>query len=249
MTYTTKNPAAFGTPNHNGCTIARPVTQWPAFDSNKYCGEVRRIIAWTVPKSAYEALKLPDNLDLFLTSEGHWAKTFEHAEHLLANTEPPKEFIVKGNTLSLFVPPQWAEENGNPSAYDDYRVFRTAAGGWDAEEAQELVLVEANCWEIEEAQQEPQEREGYSIDNCIPYAMALQLIRELKNSDIEAAITAGGIALVPTADQLDAMYRVCKVYKVTPFKGGTTHQEQVASEVYLSRMKRVGESSAAGNEF
>jgi hypothetical protein len=231
MTYTTKNPAALSTPNHNGCTIDRPVTQWPAFDNNhEYCGEIRRIDPWAVPGAVYESLNLPDNLDLFLTSEGHWAPTLEIAEHLLINTEAPAEFIVSGATLSLFVPPQWAEENGNPNAYDDYRVFRTAAGGWDAEEAQELVLVEANCWEIEE----PQERERYSINACIPYAVGLQLIKKLKNSGIEASITAGGIALVPTADQLDAMYRVCEVYKVTPFKGGTTHQEQVAGEVPVS---------------
>jgi hypothetical protein len=144
MTYTTKNPAASNTPNHNGCTIDRPVTQWPAFDqNNEYCGEIRIIRAWQVPASVHKSLGLPDRTDLYLTSEGHWAPTLEIAEHLLANTPPAQLLIVKGATLSFFVPPQWAEDNGNPSTHDDYRVFRTAAGGWDAEEAWARQLVGA----------------------------------------------------------------------------------------------------------
>ena len=138
MTYT------LNTANHNGCTIDRPVTQWPTFDSNgEYRGHIHRIAAWAVPSEAYESLSLQDNLDLFLTSEGHWAPTLEIAEHLLINTEAPTEFIVSGATLSLFVPPQWAEENGNPNVHSDYLVSRMAGNYWDADEVQGRVLVAA----------------------------------------------------------------------------------------------------------
>ena len=138
MTYT------LNTANHNGCTIDRPVTQWPTFDSNgEYRGHIHRIAAWAVPKAVHKSLKLQDNLDLFLTTEGHWAPTLEIAEHLLINTEPAKEFIVKGSTLSLFVAPQWAEENGSPNTHSDYRVFRMPGSYWDADEVQGRVLAAA----------------------------------------------------------------------------------------------------------
>jgi hypothetical protein len=144
MTYTTKNPAASNIPNHNGCNLStREETQWPAFKDQEYCGEIRIIRAWQVPARVHKSLGLPDRTDLYLTSEGHWAPTREIAEHLVANTPPAQLLIVKGATLSFFVPPQWAEDNGNPSTYDDYRVFRTAAGGWDAEEAWARQLVGA----------------------------------------------------------------------------------------------------------
>jgi hypothetical protein len=144
MTYTTKNPAASNIPNHNGCNLStKEETQWPAFDqNNEYCGEIHRIAAWAVPARVHKSLGLPDNLDLYLTSNGHWVPTREIAEHFI-NMPPAQSLIVKGATLSFFVPPQWAEENGNPSTHDDYRVFRTAAGGWDAEEACARQLVGA----------------------------------------------------------------------------------------------------------
>ncbi len=135
MTYTTKNPAALSTPNHNGCTIDRPVTQWPAFDQNhEYCGEIHRIAAWAVPNAVYEAWGLQDNLDLYLTTEGHWAPTLEIAEHLLASTPPPKSFKVKGSTLRFFFPSEWLK-NKKPSINEDYRVFRDFANEWTAEVA------------------------------------------------------------------------------------------------------------------
>jgi hypothetical protein len=136
MTYTTKNPAASNIPNHNGCNFStREETKWPAFDqNNEYCGEIRMIRAWQVPASVHKSLGLRGNLDLYVTSEGHWASTREIAEHLLANTPPAQSLIVKGATLSFFVPPQWAEGNGGSTkAYGDCQVFRTATGGWDAQ--------------------------------------------------------------------------------------------------------------------
>ena len=124
----------YATPNHFSCNHTPHETQWPAFDSNgNYCGHINRIAAWAVPAGIHNQLGLPSYVDLYLTSEGHWAPTLEIAEHLLASTPSPRSFTVKGSTISLFVPPQWAEDNGNPNAYEDYRVFRTAAGGWDAE--------------------------------------------------------------------------------------------------------------------
>jgi hypothetical protein len=130
MTYT------INTADYNGCNPTKEVNDFPVFTQSnppEYCGYIHRIAAWQVPQSVHQQLGLRDNLDLYITSKGHWAPTLENAEHGLVNTPPAQSFICKGATLSFFVPPQWAEDNGNPNAHDDYRVFRTAAGGWDAE--------------------------------------------------------------------------------------------------------------------
>jgi hypothetical protein len=135
---------AINIPNNLSCNIATYETQWPVFTQSnppEYCGEIHRIAAWQVPPSVHKEFGLPDRTDMYLTDSGHWAPTLEIAEHCLVNTPRARSFKVKGATLGFFVPPQWAEENGNPSTHDDYRVFRTAAGGWDAEEfwARQLV--------------------------------------------------------------------------------------------------------------
>jgi hypothetical protein len=78
---------------------------------------------------------------LYITSEGQWAQTFEIAEHLLTTSPKPTEFVVKGALLALFIPGEWAIDNGNPNTYSDYRVFLTTAGYWDAEEIEPPVLV------------------------------------------------------------------------------------------------------------
>jgi hypothetical protein len=130
------------TADYNSCNPTKEVNDFPVFNQNQeYCGHIHRIAAWQVPQSVHKEFGLPDRTDLYLTNEGHWAPTLEIAEHRLFNTPPAQSFKVKGATLGFFLPPQWAEENGNPNAYDDYRVFRTAAGGWDAEEfwARQLV--------------------------------------------------------------------------------------------------------------
>jgi hypothetical protein len=137
---------AINTPNHFGCNMTKEVCDFPVFTQSnppEYCGEIHRIDAWQVPLSVHKEFGLPDRTDLYITSEGHWAPTLENAEHRLVNTPAAQSFICKGATLSFFVPSQWAEENGNPNAHDDYRVFRTAAGGWDAEGIRERRLVGA----------------------------------------------------------------------------------------------------------
>jgi hypothetical protein len=137
---------AINIPNNLSCNTAPHETQWPVFTQSnppEYCGEIHVIRAWQVPQSVHQRLGLPGNIDLYITSEGHWAPTLEIAEHLLVNTPPAQSFTCKGATLSLFLCPQWAEDNGNPNAYDDYRVFLTVAGVWDAEEVWARAMVGA----------------------------------------------------------------------------------------------------------
>jgi hypothetical protein len=131
--------------DHRGHHFTREQTEWPAFNNRQeYCGQIWLTCSWAVPEKVYESLRLPNHLDLYLTSEGHWAPTLEHAEHYLTRTEPPQEFLVKGASLGLFVPGEWAEENGTPDAHTDYRVYRRSPEGWDAEEVEEpRVLVGA----------------------------------------------------------------------------------------------------------
>ncbi len=118
--------------NHNGCTITKEETEFPAFNGREYCGQIHRIAAWQVPERVYKDLGLPNHLPLYLTSEGHWAAELEHAEHYLSNTKPPIEFLVKGATLSLFVALQWV-----PNAQSNYRVYRRLHDGWEVEEVEE----------------------------------------------------------------------------------------------------------------
>jgi hypothetical protein len=124
--------------DHHGFHFTREATEWPAFnDRQEYCGQIWLTCSWAVPAGIHEQLGFPNHIELYLTSEGHWATTFEHAEHYLTCTEPPQEFLVKGASLGLFVPGEWAEENGTPNTYGDYRVYRRSPGGWDAEEVEE----------------------------------------------------------------------------------------------------------------
>jgi hypothetical protein len=119
-------------------------TEWPVFnDRQEYCGQIHLIRAWAVPEAIHEELGLPKHVDLYLTTNGQWAATLEHAEHYLSRTEAPTEFKVKGASLGLFIPGEWAESNGSPNTYSDYRVFKHSAGYWNAEEIEEPVLVGA----------------------------------------------------------------------------------------------------------
>jgi hypothetical protein len=129
-------------PDHHGSTLTREETEWPAFnDRQEYCGQIYLIAAWAVPKVIYEELELPSHIDLYITSKGHWASTPEHAEHYLSTTETPTEFLMRGATLCLFVPGEWAADNGSPNTYSDYRVYQRSPGFWDAEEVEEAPLV------------------------------------------------------------------------------------------------------------
>ncbi len=123
--------------NHNGCNFTREETEWPVFNGQEYCGHINLVAAWAVPAKVHESLELPNHIDLYLTPEGHWAAALEHAEHHLLHTKPPTEFLVKGASLSLFVPSGWAEDNGSPNTYSDYRVFQRSPGFWDAEKVEE----------------------------------------------------------------------------------------------------------------
>jgi hypothetical protein len=129
--------------DHHGSNLTREETEWPAFDDRQeYCGQIYLIRAWAVPSGIHEELGLPSHIDLYLTSKGQWAPALEIAEHLLC-TQSPLEFVVKGASLGLFVPAGWAEDNGSPNTYSDYRVYQRSPGFWDAEEIEEPVLVGA----------------------------------------------------------------------------------------------------------
>jgi hypothetical protein len=128
-------------PDHHGSTLTRVETEWPAFnDRQEYCGQIYLIKAWAVPQGIHQQMELPNHIDLFLTAVGQWAPALEIAEHLLC-TQCPLEFLVKGASLSLFVPGDWVEDNGSPNTYSDYRVYQRSPGFWDAEEIEEAPLV------------------------------------------------------------------------------------------------------------
>jgi hypothetical protein len=119
--------------DHHGSHLTREETEWPALnDRQEYCGQIHRIAAWSVPARVYRELKISNHLDLYLSSEGHWAATLEHAEHYLSSTKPPIEFLIKGSCLNLFAALQWV-----PNAQSNYRVYRRLDGGWDVEEVEE----------------------------------------------------------------------------------------------------------------
>jgi hypothetical protein len=129
--------------DHHGSNLTREETEWPAFDDRQeYCGQIHLIRTWAIPTGIHEELGLPSHIDLYLTSKGQWAPALEIAEHLLC-TQSPLEFVVKGASLGLFVPGGWAEDNGSPNTYSDYRVYQRSPGFWEAEEIEEPVLVGA----------------------------------------------------------------------------------------------------------
>jgi hypothetical protein len=124
--------------NHNGCNFTKEEIQWPVFNQNQeFCGQIHKIAAHSVPQRVYRDLELPSHLDLYLSSEGHWAATLEHAEHYLSATKPPIEFLVKGSCLNLFAALQWV-----PNAQSNYRVYRRLDDGFNVEEVGEVKEVE-----------------------------------------------------------------------------------------------------------
>lgn len=127
--------------NHHGTHFNREQTQWSVFDQDRqYCGHVFLAAAWAVPASIHARFNIPSHIDLYLTSQGEWAQTFEIAQYLIA-TQSALEFVVKGALLALFVPSEWAIDNGNPNTYSDYHIFRDRAGYWNAVEIESPVVV------------------------------------------------------------------------------------------------------------
>jgi hypothetical protein len=131
--------------NHHCAHLTREETQWSVFDQNQeYCGHVFRIASWAIPGGIHAQFNLPNHIDLYITTEGQWAQTLEIAEHLLTSETAPEEFVVKGALLALFIPAEWAIDNGNPNTYSDYHVFRDPAGYWNAQEIEPPVLIGNN---------------------------------------------------------------------------------------------------------
>lgn len=125
---------AYTIADHRSCTLTREETQSPVFNGQEYCGHVHFVAAWAVPDRIHKQLGLRNHVDLYLTSEGHWAAALEIAEHLLSTQSPPTEFFVKGASLGLFIPKEWPE---SINIYSDYRVYQHSPGFWTAEKAGE----------------------------------------------------------------------------------------------------------------
>jgi hypothetical protein len=129
-------------PNHHGSHFEIEETQWAVFDKEQeFRGHVFQIASWAIPGGIHAQFELPNHLDLYITSDGQWAPTLELAEHLLTTESAPSEFVVKGALLALFIPGEWAIDNGSPNTYGDYRVFYAPAGYWDAVEIEPLVII------------------------------------------------------------------------------------------------------------
>jgi hypothetical protein len=140
----------YATANYHCAHLTREETQWAVFDNTQeFRGHVFKISAWAVPADIHAQFNLPNHIDLYITSEGQWAQTLEIAEHLLT-TElapfdsaqgKPAEFVVKGALLALFIPGEWAIDNGDPNPYSDYQICRDFAGYWNAVEIEQPMLV------------------------------------------------------------------------------------------------------------
>jgi hypothetical protein len=132
----------YSTANHHGSHFTKEETQWAVFDKEQeFRGHVFQIAAWAVPAGIHAQFSLPSHSDLYITTDGQWAQNLESAEHLLTAESAPTEFVVKGALLALFIPAEWAIDNGNPNIYSDYRVFLESAGYWDAEEIEPPVEI------------------------------------------------------------------------------------------------------------
>ena len=128
-------------PNHHGSNLAKEQTHWLVLNENgTCCGYISKIAAWAVPAGIHAGFSLPNYLDIYLTSNGQWAPSLEIAEHLLTTQSKPTEFNVTGSLLALFVPGEWAIDNGNPNPYSDYRVFWDRSGYWNALEIEPPAL-------------------------------------------------------------------------------------------------------------
>jgi hypothetical protein len=61
----------------------------------------------------------------------------------------------------------------------------------------------------------------------LSYEQAIALINELRQSSIEANITAGGVAIYPDPSQINQAKDICSSYGASFGAGYTTHQEDV----------------------
>jgi hypothetical protein len=101
---------------------------------------IHLIQGWAVPPSELAKLGLKAHHEAYLTSNGYWSDSYESALSLL-NFEPNQSLLIRGNCLSIFVAPEWAEDWGNPQPLAIYQLTRNTTG-WDCEPHQpELVAV------------------------------------------------------------------------------------------------------------
>jgi hypothetical protein len=110
-------------------------SRWAVLANNScklsHIGQVNKIAAPQVPDRCHQTLSSSRSNPLFLTSNGHWAKTLESAADLLATSEACQEFVVTGALLDLFQSPK---KEGCSKPWSDYRVYRDSDGYWNAEE-------------------------------------------------------------------------------------------------------------------
>ncbi len=68
----------------------------------------------------------------------------------------------------------------------------------------------------------------YSLNNQLRYQDACELIKELKQTGIDACITSGGIAIYPEDNrETSLMFEICAKRNVRPHDGATMHQDAI----------------------
>jgi hypothetical protein len=112
--------------NHQLANLDQEETIWDFPE-----GRIAKICGWSIPKRVLVQLQLKNSHDAYLSNNGYWSADMKTAlERILL--APAAEIEIKGNCLSMFVPPEWAEDNGNPNSKEIYRVWRNQSS-WDAE--------------------------------------------------------------------------------------------------------------------
>jgi hypothetical protein len=156
-------------------------SRWAVFSSNNgklsYIGQVNKIAAPQVPDRYHQTLSSSRSNPLFLTSEGHWAKTLEEAANSLATSEACQEFVVTGGLLDLF---PLARNESQVKRWNDYRVFKYSNGCWNAEEI--------TCNSTYVTASENQEKTMTTYQLITHKSAAINLLTTIKSDDHRSAV-------------------------------------------------------------
>ncbi len=71
----------------------------------------------------------------------------------------------------------------------------------------------------------------YSLDSELSYPKAKELVEKLREVNISANITCGGISIGAEENNLQKMFDICETYGVKPHEGLTTRQSDVIHTV------------------
>lgn len=75
------------------------------------------------------------------------------------------------------------------------------------------------------------------------YPEAINLIKELRQNKIEANVTAGGVALHPSPDQVNLAQAICKEHKASFSAGYSRHQKDIMMQGSRDHLERVTNNS------